>query len=70
MPEAPGLEMPFLDHLEELRHRLFWIAAAVVVGVVIAFILLSKLDIIRLLERPILRRARWAAHHLASRRAA
>src|SRR6476620_8534600 len=54
MTEAPGHEMPFLDHLEELRHRLFWIAAAVVIGVVIAFILLSKLDIIRLLERPIL----------------
>ena len=46
--------MPFLDHLEELRKRLFWIAGAVVVGVVVAFALLSKLDIIRLLERPIL----------------
>lgn len=54
MSEAPGQEMPFLDHLEELRKRLFWVAGAVVVGVVIAFILLSKLDIIRLLERPIL----------------
>ncbi|HJQ12875.1 MAG TPA: twin-arginine translocase subunit TatC [Gemmatimonadaceae bacterium] len=54
MSEAPGHEMPFLDHLEELRHRLFWIAGAVVVGVVVAFVLLSKLDIIRLLERPIL----------------
>ncbi|MDB4870333.1 MAG: hypothetical protein JWL97_1337 [Gemmatimonadales bacterium] len=46
--------MPFLDHLEELRKRLFWIAGAVVLGVVVAFALLSKLDIIRLLERPIL----------------
>ena len=54
MSEAPGQEMPFLDHLEELRKRLFWIAGAVVVGVVVAFALLSKLDIIRLLERPIL----------------
>src|SRR5256714_3779397 len=54
MNETPGNEMPFLDHLEELRHRLFWIAGAVVIGVVVAFILLSKLDIIRLLERPIL----------------
>jgi sec-independent protein translocase protein TatC len=52
--EAPGNEMPFLDHLEELRKRLFWVAGAVVIGVVIAFVLLSKLDIIRLLERPIL----------------
>jgi sec-independent protein translocase protein TatC len=54
MSEAPGQEMPFLDHLEELRRRLFWIAGAVVIGVVIAFVLLSRLDIIRLLERPIL----------------
>ncbi|MFL5479791.1 MAG: twin-arginine translocase subunit TatC, partial [Gemmatimonadaceae bacterium] len=54
MADAPGTEMPFLDHLEELRKRLFWVAGAVVIGVVIAFILLSKLDIIRVLERPIL----------------
>jgi sec-independent protein translocase protein TatC len=54
MSEAPGQEMPFLDHLEELRRRLFWMAGAVVIGVVIAFVLLSRLDIIRLLERPIL----------------
>jgi sec-independent protein translocase protein TatC len=46
--------MPFLDHLEELRKRLFWIAGAVILGVIVAFALLSKLDIIRLLERPIL----------------
>src|ERR1700693_6256078 len=54
MSEAPGYEMPFLDHLEELRKRLFWIAGAILIGVVVAFVLLSKLDIIRLLERPIL----------------
>jgi len=46
--------MPFLDHLEELRKRLFWMAGSVFVGVAVAFYLLSKLDIIRLLERPIL----------------
>ena len=46
--------MPFLDHLEELRRRLFWIVGAIVIGVVLGFALLSKLDIIRLLERPIL----------------
>jgi sec-independent protein translocase protein TatC len=51
---APGKEMPFLDHLEELRRRLFWMAGAVLIGIVVAFALLSKLDIIRLLERPIL----------------
>ena len=51
---GPGYEMPFLDHLEELRKRLFWIFGAVLVGIILAFVLLSKLDIIRLLERPIL----------------
>ncbi len=54
MSEAPGQEMPFLDHLEELRKRLFWIGGALVIGVVVGFALLSNLDIIRLLERPIL----------------
>jgi sec-independent protein translocase protein TatC len=54
MSDAPGHEMPFLDHLEELRKRLFWVAGAILIGIVIAFMLLSKLDIIRVLERPIL----------------
>jgi sec-independent protein translocase protein TatC len=54
MSKAPGHEMPFLDHLEELRKRLFWIAGAIIIGVVVGFVLLSRLDIIRLLERPIL----------------
>lgn len=54
MSEAPGHEMPFLDHLEELRKRLFWVAGAIVIGIAVAFMLLSNLDIIRLLERPIL----------------
>lgn len=46
--------MPFLDHLEELRKRLFWMAGSVFAGVAVAFYLLAKLDIILLLERPIL----------------
>ncbi len=50
----PGAAMPFLDHLEELRQRLFWIAGAVVIGVVLGFVLLTRIDLIRLLERPIL----------------
>src|SRR3984893_18733878 len=54
MSEAPGQEMPLLDPLEELRRRLFWISGAIVIGVVVGFALLSRLDIIRLLERPIL----------------
>lgn len=54
MGDTAGTEMPFLDHLEELRKRLFWMAGSLLVGVAVAFALLSKLDIIRLLERPIL----------------
>jgi sec-independent protein translocase protein TatC len=46
--------MPFLDHLEELRRRLFWIVGAVVLGAIAGFLLLSRIDLIRLLEQPIL----------------
>jgi sec-independent protein translocase protein TatC len=46
-------EMPFLDHLEELRWRILWSLVALVVAVGIAFALMLKVDIITLLERPI-----------------
>jgi sec-independent protein translocase protein TatC len=51
----PGepVEMPFLDHLEELRWRLIWSLAALAVGVLVAFVLLVKVDIIGVLQRPI-----------------
>ena len=47
--------MPFLDHLEELRHRLFWIAGAILVGVVASFIVLSqkRVDLVGVLAEPI-----------------
>ena len=56
---APGnsgdsAEMPFLDHLEELRWRIIWSLLAVVLGVVAAFIVLQQFDIFKFLERPIL----------------
>ena len=41
-------EMPFLDHLEELRWRIIWSLGALVVGVVSSFALLLKF------ERPVL----------------
>jgi len=52
---AADTEMPFLDHLEELRHRLFWIVGAVIVGVVFSFVILSRggFDIVAILARPI-----------------
>jgi sec-independent protein translocase protein TatC len=46
-------EMPFLDHLEELRWRILKALGALVVGVGVAFALLMKLDIIAQLEAPI-----------------
>jgi len=52
--DAGQKEMPFLDHLEELRWRLLWILAALVVGVLIAFVLVVKFDVISVLSRPIL----------------
>ena len=41
-------EMPFLDHLEELRWRIIWSLGALVVGVVLSFALLLRF------ERPVL----------------
>jgi sec-independent protein translocase protein TatC len=48
-------EMPFLEHLEELRWRLFRCALAVAIGVGSAFLLLytKQVDVIELLSRPV-----------------
>lgn len=46
-------EMPFLDHLEELRWRIVWSLAALVVGLIIGFFVVVKLDLIRVLQAPI-----------------
>lgn len=58
MAEGPGKsgEMPFLEHLEELRWRLVWTLGAFVVGVGVSFYFLftSKDFILRFLEQPIL----------------
>jgi sec-independent protein translocase protein TatC len=45
--------MPFLDHLEELRWRIIWSVGALVVGSVVGFVLVTQLDVIGLLARPI-----------------
>src|SRR5207247_3720010 len=49
----PRGEMPFLDHLEELRWRILWSLIAVLVGTVLGWMLLDRIDIIELLKRPI-----------------
>jgi sec-independent protein translocase protein TatC len=45
--------MPFLEHLEELRSRLIWIAVTVLSLSVGGFFIVSELDVIGLLKRPI-----------------
>ena len=46
-------EMPFLDHLEELRWRILWSLAAVLAGTVIGFVVVQHFDVLALLKRPI-----------------
>ncbi len=44
--------MPFLDHLEELRWRLIWSGAALILSFAIAFTLVSNFDIIGIIAFP------------------
>ena len=49
-------EMPFLDHLEELRQRLFYCAGGLAIGIVVTFVLFTMVpgfDIIGILAHPI-----------------
>lgn len=51
--QVPTGEMPFLDHLEELRMRLFWSAGALVVCTLVAFALVWNYPVIDLISAPI-----------------
>ena len=46
-------EMPFLDHLEELRWRLLWSILAVIVATVLGYFLVQEFRVMQLLIRPI-----------------
>jgi sec-independent protein translocase protein TatC len=46
-------EMPFLDHLEELRWRLIWSFLALFVGMAIGFTLVLRFDLLEVLQSPI-----------------
>jgi len=46
-------EMPFLDHLEEMRWRLIWSLLALTIGFVVGFVIVDQLDVLGLLMRPI-----------------
>ncbi len=47
-------EMPFLDHLEELRWRIIWSLAALVVGVGVAFFIVIKFNLLLWMQGPML----------------
>ena len=49
----PGGEMPFLDHLEELRLRLLRALGAIVVGFGVGLWLVERLQLVALLKAPI-----------------
>jgi sec-independent protein translocase protein TatC len=51
---SSAAEMPFLEHLEELRWRIIWSLAAVVIAVSVGFYLVLHFDLIKQLEAPIL----------------
>jgi sec-independent protein translocase protein TatC len=46
-------EMPFLDHLEELRWRIIWSLVSVVVGTLIGWFLVTRFDVLGILIAPI-----------------
>jgi len=53
MAKTASGEMPFLDHLEELRWRIIWSLAAIIVGLVVGFIVVTKFDVLLFLQQPI-----------------
>jgi sec-independent protein translocase protein TatC len=54
IPKSKSGEMPFLDHLEELRWRIIYSLLALVVSVGLGFWLAVQYDAVSILARPIL----------------
>ncbi len=46
-------EMPFLDHLEELRHRLLKALSAVIIGFAVGLWIVQRFQLVSLLKKPI-----------------
>ena len=53
MARNPTGEMPFLEHLEELRWRIIWSLGALAIGLVIGFLVVLKLNVLTILQQPI-----------------
>jgi sec-independent protein translocase protein TatC len=51
--DASGAEMPFLDHLEELRRRILWSLVALLAAACIGFWLVMHFNVLGLLIAPI-----------------
>jgi sec-independent protein translocase protein TatC len=49
----PRGEMPFLDHLEELRWRILWSLLSVVIGTIVGFALVYYFNVLDLLVAPV-----------------
>ncbi len=56
MTNGPSGEMPFLEHLEELRYRLLWSVGALAIGMMVGFavVMQKDLNIIGTLAAPVL----------------
>ena len=50
---APAGEMPFLDHLEELRWRLLKIILAVLIGAIAGFVIVTRFNVLEILIHPV-----------------
>ena len=46
-------EMPFLDHLEELRWRLIWSLGSAILGAIIGYVVVTRFDVLGILRAPI-----------------
>ena len=49
----PQGEMPFLDHLEELRWRIIWSLIAILAGFVVGFVVVTTFDVVGILKAPV-----------------
>jgi len=50
---SSGGDMPFLDHLEELRWRLLWSIVAIVLFSIIGFFVVERYEVLTLMQAPI-----------------
>ena len=64
IPKSKNGEMPFLDHLEELRWRIIYALGAALIGLGVGFFLALHYDVIGFLAGPIIHGKNAAGHPL------